>query len=383
MLLGNILKSASKNYQKIPIKGISDDSRKVKRNYIFFAIQGYKTSGLKFINKAITNGASVIICEKKPKNINKKIPLILVKDIRKSLAEVCSIFYKKKPLNIVAVTGTNGKSSVADFFYQILKLNNISASSIGTLGIKSKNYNLKTNLTSVDPISLHRSLEILAKRKINNVILEASSHGLSQKRLDGLEINIGIFTNISHDHLDYHKTMKSYFNSKMYLFKNLLKKKSNIITDESNEEYKIIKKIAKKNKINLFTIGSKSKGIKIISNEYKQNNQLIKIAINSKIVKLRIPLVGFFQIKNLLMAVLAALISGVSEKKIFSKINKIKPVPGRLECVAKLKNESYIIIDFAHTPDALKQSLIALKHQFNKKINIVFGSRGDRDKKKR
>ena len=134
---------------------------------------------------------------------------MLVKNVRRSLSESCSNFYKKKPTNIIAVTGTNGKSSVVNFFYQILNFNKVPVASIGTLGIFSKNYNKKTNLTSMDPLSLHKNLQILAKNKAKNVILEASSHGLEQKRLDNLNINTGIFTNLSHDHLDYHKNMQS------------------------------------------------------------------------------------------------------------------------------------------------------------------------------
>ena len=159
----------------------------------------------------------------------------MVKDVRKSLSEASSNFYKKKPSNIIAVTGTNGKSSVANFFYQILSFNKISAASIGTLGIFSKNYSKKIKLTSMDPLALHKNLQILERNKVNHVILEASSHGLNQKRLDNLNIKTGIFTNFSQDHLDYHKNMKSYFNSKMYLFKNLLNKNSKIITDEENK----------------------------------------------------------------------------------------------------------------------------------------------------
>jgi len=243
MLLGDLLKSAEKKYHKIPVKGISFDSRKVKRGDVFFAIKGKKTSGLKFIKKALFNGASIIVSEKNLINKNNKVPFIKVKNVRKSLSEACSKFYTKKPKNIIAVTGTNGKSSVADFFYQLLSLNKIPAASIGTLGIVSKNYNKKTNLTSIDAISLHKSLQILSIKKINHVILEASSHGLDQKRLDNLNINCGVFTNLSHDHLDYHKSMRSYFKAKMYLFENLLRKKSAIVTDEDINEFKIIKKI--------------------------------------------------------------------------------------------------------------------------------------------
>jgi murE/murF fusion protein len=235
----------------------------------------------------------------------------------------------------------------------------------------------------MDSLSLHKNLQILARNKVNYVILEASSHGLQQKRLNNLNINTGIFTNLSHDHLDYHKSMKSYFNSKMYLFKNLLKKNSTIITDEENKEFKFIKNIANKRKIKKFTIGSTSGNIKVLDNKCKRNKQIVKIAFNSEVFVVTIPLIGYFQIKNLLMAVLAAINCGLSAKKIFRQIYKIKPVSGRLECIANLKNNSNVIVDFAHTPEALEQSLIALKKQFKKEIIIVFGCGGDRDKKKR
>ena len=383
MYLGQLLKSVSKKYQKIDVQGISFDSRKIKKKDIFFAIQGNQTSGVKFIKEATVKGASVVISDKKIKYKNCPIPLIIVKNVRRSLSEACSCLYRKKPKNIIAVTGTNGKSSVVNFFYQILNFNRVSVASIGTLGIFSKNYNKKTNLTSLDPISLHKNLATLAKYKVKNVILEASSHGLDQKRLDSLNINTGIFTNLSHDHLDYHKNMQSYFNSKMYLFRNLLKKGSKIITDEDIKEYKIIKKISSKRKIEKITIGTKTGKIKILNSKYKQNKQIVKISINSKVFNLEVPLIGYFQLKNLFMAILAASICGLNLTRILNQIHKIKPVPGRLECVASLNNNSNIIVDFAHTPEALKQSLITLKKQFKKEIIIVFGCGGERDKKKR
>ena len=165
MYLGNLIKTLNKNYKKIPIKGISLNSKKTKNKDAFFAIEGTKTSGTKFIAKAIEKGASAIITEKKIRIKNYKVPIILVKEPRKILSEACSKFYKKKPKNILAVTGTNGKSSVADFFYQILSLNKKSTASIGTLGINSKNYKKKTNLTSLDPLFLHKNLQILEKKK--------------------------------------------------------------------------------------------------------------------------------------------------------------------------------------------------------------------------
>ncbi len=204
-----------------------------------------------------------------------------------------------------------------------------------------------------------------------------------KKRLNNLNINIGIFTNLSHDHLDYHKNMQSYFNSKMYLFKDLLNKNSKIITDEDNKEFKILKSIANRRKIKMITIGSNSGNIRILNNKYKQNKQIVKISINSKIFEFKVPLIGYFQLKNLFTAILAALECGLDQNKIFKKIYKIKPVPGRLELVANLNNNSNILVDFAHTPDALELSLIALKKQYKREIIIVFGCGGERDKKKR
>ena len=383
MLLGSLIKPVKKKYQKIQVQGICFDSRKLKKKDIFFSITRNKTLGKKFINEASLKGSSAIISQHKIKLKKYKIPVITVKDVRRSLAQACSNFYRKKPNNIIAVTGTNGKSSVAHFFYQILSINKIPSASIGTLGILSKIYKKKTNLTSMDPLSLHKSLEILAKKKIKHVILEASSHGLEQKRLNNINIKTGIFTNLSHDHLDYHKNMKSYFKAKMYLFKNLLKKGSKVITDEENKEFKIIKNILDKKRLKKITIGKISGDVKILHNSYSDSKQIVKVSINSKFFLLEIPLIGYFQVKNLLMAALAASSCGLNLKKIFSQIYKIKPVPGRLECISSLKNNSNIIVDFAHTPDALRQSLVALKKQYKKNITLVFGCGGERDKKKR
>ena len=296
MLLSKVIKSVSKKYQNLDITGLCFDSRKIKKGDIFFAIKGKKESGNKYIKKAILKGASFIVSTKDFKKDKNKIPYIVVKDVRKSLAESSSNFYKKKPSNVIAVTGTNGKTSVVDFFYQILKFNKVPVSKIGTLGISSKKYNRKMNLTSMDPVFLHSNLENLARKKINHVILEASSHGLEQKRLDNLNIKIGIFTNLSHDHLDYHKNMQSYFSSKMYLFKKLLNRRSKIITDEENKEFPYIKNISDKRGIKRITIGLKSGCIKILSNKYFKNKQIIKINYNKKVFLLTIPLIKFINV---------------------------------------------------------------------------------------
>ena len=226
MLLKNLINNLPEGKKKITIRGLSTNSQEVKKGYIFFAVKGNNNNGEKYIKDAVNKGASTIVCSNKCKYRNKKVIIIKKKNIRNFISEVSSKFYKLKPKNIIAVTGTNGKTSVADLFYQILSLNNLPVASIGTLGVKYKNKILKTGLTSPDTIAIHRYLQILKKNKIDNVIIEASSHGLKQDRLHHVDFKTAIFTNFSQDHLDYHKTMKAYLNSKLILFKKILKKKN-------------------------------------------------------------------------------------------------------------------------------------------------------------
>ena len=183
MLLKNLIKKIPFNKRNISVKGISSNSNSTKKNDIFFAIKGKKENGENFIKHAIKKGASVIICSNKCKFKDRNILVIKKKNVRNFLSEIASKFYNLKPKNIIAVTGTNGKTSVADMFYQLFRLNNKPVASIGTLGIKYNNKFLKTSLTSPDTISLHKTLNFLKKKKIENVIIEASSHGLNQDRL--------------------------------------------------------------------------------------------------------------------------------------------------------------------------------------------------------
>ena len=207
----------------------------------------------------------VIVCSKSYKINNENILIIRTDKIRSLLSEIASKFYKLKPNNIIAVTGTNGKTSVADMFYQIFRLNNIPAATIGTLGIKYNDKILKTDLTSPDTIALHKNLHNLKNKKIDNVIIEASSHGLVQKRLNNINFKAAVFTNFSQDHLDYHKTMKRYLDAKLVLFKKILKSRSFIISDNSIPQFLILKKIAKQKSLNLLDISKEIEKIKYSS----------------------------------------------------------------------------------------------------------------------
>ncbi len=361
MLLKNLIKDIPEDKKKINISGLSMNSKEIRKNYIFFAIKGNKFNGEKFIDEAIKKGASVIVCSNTCKISNINTLVIKTNNVRYLLSEIASKFYRLKPKNIIAVTGTNGKTSVADLFYQILRINNIPVATIGTLGIKYNGKIKKTNLTSPDTIALHKNLYYLKMKKIDHVIIETSSHGLHQKRLHHINFKAAIFTNFSQDHLDYHKTMKSYLNAKLTLFREVLKQKSLIISDSKIMPFQILKKIAKKRNLKLIDINNNYKRFMNFSNYLKSD----------------------FKIRNLTMAVEAVKLSGLKEKFVHRSLGKIKDVNGRLELVKRYPDNVKVFIDYAHTPDALSKALQSIKDYYGKNISIVFGCGGDRDKKKR
>ena len=223
----------------------------------------------------------------------------------------------------------------------------------------------------------------MSRKNINNVIIEASSHGLKQKRLNFLKPKAGIFTNLSHDHLDYHNNMRDYLESKLLLFNDLLEKGETVITDSDIKQFNSIKKIQEKRKLKILAIGSKGNTFKILSHKIFENYQFLEIKYKNKTYKLKINLYGTIQIKNLFMAILAAKVCGLKIEKIFKKLNKIKNVEGRLHLIRTLPNKSKIFLDYAHTPEALEKAIISLREHFNKKITILFGCGGERDKTKR
>ena len=384
MQLKDYIPKIDNKIKKTFFSGISFDSSKIKKNYIFFAIKGENIDGNNFIPNALKRGSKIVITEKKIKKFQKDVLYIQTKNIRKLLAEVSFKIFKKKPKNLIAITGTNGKSSIADFYFQILKLNNKKVASIGTLGVKSNDINFKLSNTTINPLQLGKILKKLKKRKINNVIMEASSHGLKQHRLDGLKFNSAIFTNLSQDHLDYHKNLKDYLKAKLYLFENLIKKSGNIITDEKIPEFNKLKKISSINKLKLNTIYNKKNDFKILSHSFNDESQLLKIKFKKYIKKIKLNLIGKIQLKNILMAIIAAQKSNLSISKILNVIPKLNSVEGRFERVGKIKNQSKVILDYAHTPDALKTCILNLKEQFpDKRIILLFGCGGNRDQNKR
>ncbi len=385
MLLKDYFPNLHKKYHELGFKGIAFNSKEVKGGYIFFAFKGSNTDGNLFIKDAIKNGSKIIISDKiKINNFKNDILFLNAKNPRNLLAQFSSKIFNKKPNNLIAVTGTNGKSSIANFYFQILNLNKIKVASIGTLGVDGIKIRNKISNTTFDTIQINKILEKLKEKKIENVILEASSHGLNQNRLDGLKFDIGIFTNLSRDHLDYHRSYKNYLNSKLLLFKKLLKKKSYAIYDEDLKTSSNLNRISKSNKIEKFTIGNKKSSFTILEHQFLKDEQNIIFRFDKREYSFSTKLIGRVQIKNLLMAIMAAIKSKIPLEKILKITQKIKPVNGRLEKIGRLYNNGIIILDYAHTPDALRTCIKNVKEQFKlRKINLVFGCGGERDKPKR
>ena len=384
MLLGKVLKKINQKYKLVKFNSIRFDSRNCRSNDIFFSINGSNLNGNNFINSAIKNGAKIIISNLKFEGYKNKILYIHSKNPRKLLAEAASNLYYRKPRNIIAVTGTNGKTSIANFYFQILNLNKKKAASIGTLGVYSNNLKLSTNNTTIDPVNIHKILNNLKKININNVILEASSHGLKQQRLHGINFKSALFTNLSRDHLDYHKTFEDYLDSKLILFKELLKKRGNIVFDEKIMQAKQLNQISKNRKLKKYTLGLRNSFIRILNIKKIGERKIVEFILKNKKYSFETEIIGDIQIKNLFFSIIAAYLSNLNIEAILKSIPKVKPISGRLEKISFLKNNAKVILDYAHTPEALKVALLNLKEEYPlSKISLVFGCGGNRDKDKR
>ena len=298
MLLGKVFININQKIKSIKFNNIQFNSKDCKPNDIFFAIKGKNINGNNYINNAIHNGAKIIVSNLKFEGFDKnKILFIHNKNPRKLLSKVASLFFKLKPSNIIGVTGTNGKTSIANFYYQILTLNNKNVATIGTLGVYSKNLNFKTNNTTIDPVNIHRILKNLYDNKVKNVILEASSHGLKQHRLNEINFRTALFTNLSRDHLDYHKTFKDYLNSKLILFNKLLIKKGNIIFDNQIMQAGKLNNISKFRKLQKYSFGSKNSFFNIINIQKINDQKKWILYLIRKPIRLKLLLLEIFKLK--------------------------------------------------------------------------------------
>ena len=370
------------------ISSVTADSRKIQKDSLFVAVMGSKHDGFSYIDKAIQSGASTIMCHvnhpyKDAAKKYKDILFIPVPLPRYHLSLMLAKINQPLPQYMAAVTGTNGKTSVADFARQILTLNNIKSASVGTLGVITHDQTIDHGHTTPDPEILYPLLKQLKQEHdIDHVIFEASSHGLEQFRLHGLDFDTAAFTNFSQDHLDYHDNEQAYFEAKSLLFDDLTKQDGMVYLYNDDPRSPDVINACHRARLHTTTIGQNA-DITLQQTEPTPTGQIVSLDIEKQDYKINLPLSGSFQALNALCA--AGLAASLTNKHItdyLPDLEKLKTVDGRMD-LAGTYNDAAIYIDYAHTPDALEKAILALRPHTEKRIITIFGCGGDRDKTKR
>ncbi len=368
----------------VEIKGLTADSREAGEGFLFAAIAGTKTDGTRFIEDALSKGAAALLVASGVEvNPSRTVPIIYDPNPRAKLARMAAAFYARQPKTVVAVTGTNGKTSVAAFSRQIWEKLGRRAASLGTVGIVSPLGEKPLAHTTPDPVALHKMLAELADAEVDVLALEASSHGLEQYRLDGVKLAAGAFTNITRDHLDYHDSFQSYFNAKLRLFRNLLEPGAAAVINADQPEAADVAGIAALQRLDVFTVGRFGGRLKLTGAERDGLAQRLTLRYGGKTHAVRLPLAGDFQASNALIAAGLVLATGGDAYAVFAALESLKGAKGRLELAGYTPSGAPIFIDYAHTPDALRKALEVLKPYTAGDLVVVFGCGGDRDRGKR
>ncbi len=299
-------------------------------------IPGAKADGAKFANDAAARGAAVVIGEnERPADLSERILYVRVADVRRVLAFAAAKVFPRQPQVMVAVTGTNGKTSVASFVRQVWAALGMRAASVGTLGLVAPSGEVSGSLTTPDAVSLHETLDRLAEAGVTHMAMEASSHGLDQKRLDGVRLAAGAFTNLTRDHLDYHKTFEEYRAAKMRLFDSLLPEGAAAVADAGEEDAKRVEAIAGKRGLRYFSVGRTGKNLQLATAALDGFSQRLEILADGTKYSVKLPLVGAFQVSNALVAAGLAIVTGSDTKKVLGALESLKGASGRLEFVGE------------------------------------------------
>ncbi len=367
----------------VPILGLTADSRAVKPGFLFAALPGTHTDGSKFIADALARGAAAILVPQGGAPKRATTPVLEDADPRRRLALIASRFFAAQPETVVAVTGTNGKTSVASFVRQLWEGQGIPSASLGTIGVVSPKTTRKLNHTTPDPIELHAILAGLAKDGVTHLAFEASSHGLEQRRLDGVRLAAAAFTNITRDHLDYHESFEDYFEVKLRLFRELLPPGAPAIVDVDSDGGRRVAEIAKSRGHKLVSVGEAGETLRLVSAKRDGFAQRLIILHNGKSYEVKVPLVGDFQATNALVAAGLVIATGGDPARVIKALANLRGAKGRLDLAGTTKSGAPIFVDYAHTPDALAKALAALRPYVKARLVVVFGCGGDRDKGKR
>jgi UDP-N-acetylmuramoyl-L-alanyl-D-glutamate--2,6-diaminopimelate ligase len=366
----------------IEVRGFALDSRKVEPGFVFAALQGSKADGSDFVAEAVARGASAVIAAPDSRLVA-DVPVIRSDDPRRTLSLALAAFYGTQPKTMVAVTGTAGKTSVASFTRQIWEYAGEQAASIGTTGIVSPKLTQYGSLTTPDPVALHQLLKRLADDGVTHAAMEASSHGLEQRRLDGVKLAAAGFTNLGRDHMDYHPTMDEYFAAKMRIFDTLMQKSGPAIVFADDVWSARAIEAGKKAGLDVLTVGRAGTFLELKRVEHERHRQRTELCHEGRIYEIDLPLAGDFQISNALVAAGLAIATGTPTATALGALRKLKGASGRLELVGTTGEGSPVYVDYAHKPEALENVLSAVRPFTTGRVMVVFGCGGDRDKGKR
>jgi UDP-N-acetylmuramoyl-L-alanyl-D-glutamate--2,6-diaminopimelate ligase len=363
------------------VTGFAIDHRKVAQGSVFGAFKGAVSNGEDFIPQAIDRGAVAVVA--RPEAEVEGVPNIADMEPRRRFADLAAKFYAPYPDTIVAVTGTNGKTSTVEMTRQIWRMSGHRSASIGTLGVTTSDDQVKTGLTTPDIVTFLSNMAGLKRMGTSHVAYEASSHGLDQHRAEGVPLAAAAFTNFSRDHLDYHETMDAYFEAKMRLFEELLPTdKPPVIWTDDPKSDEVIERVGKRGHP-LLTVGRKGETIRLVEQSPSPLGQTLMLEHAGKSYRLALPLIGAYQASNVLTAAGLVLATGGEWAQTFSAMQRVAPVRGRLERAVITGAGVPVYVDYAHTPDALEAAIAALKPHVEARLIIVFGAGGDRDVGKR
>jgi UDP-N-acetylmuramoyl-L-alanyl-D-glutamate--2,6-diaminopimelate ligase len=367
----------------IDVFGVTAASAAAAPGMIFAGLPGTKVDGAAYIPDAVARGSRVVIAGRgKVATVPSGVTLIEVDNPRRVLALIAARFAGRQPACAVAVTGTSGKTSVADFTRQIFTSLGRNAASLGTIGVVKPSGAIYGSLTTPDPVTLHATLASLADEGVTHLAFEASSHGLDQHRLDGVTLAAAAFTNLGRDHMDYHPTVEAYLAAKLRLFAELLRPGQTAVINTDGAYAGDVTAAARAHGLKIMTVGSTGETIKRLSLTTEGFTQCMKVIAAEKIYDIRLPLVGAYQAENALTAAGLAIAAGEDVSRVLAALETLRGVPGRLEIVGEAKG-ALAIVDYAHKPEALEAALSACRPFVTGKLICVFGCGGDRDKGKR
>jgi UDP-N-acetylmuramoyl-L-alanyl-D-glutamate--2,6-diaminopimelate ligase len=371
------------------IVGITADSRQVKPGFLFAALRGISRDGRAFAGAAVQNGAVAILTDYPAAlaldaDSRRRLAIIADANPQRRLALLAARFYRRQPRIIAAVTGTNGKTSVAHFTREIWTRLGHPSASLGTLGLISPSGRRPGALTTPDPVALHRDLAELAGTGIEHVAIEASSHGLAQFRLDGVTVGAAAFTNLTRDHLDYHGTMDAYRAAKERLFTDLLTPEGPAILNADSPEFARLTELCRARGNPVLAYGhAPGADLRILDRSPQPLGQRVSLGVSGRRHTINLPLAGEFQAMNVLAALGLVAATGVSPETIVPLLSQLSGVPGRMQRVGETAAGAPVFVDYAHTPDALASVLGALRAHTERRLLVVFGAGGDRDRGKR